>query len=313
MGQQLFNYYLFGIYIIELGRFLKGTFSDFVIEEGGDPIRSQVFFGTPRAAFRYYMETYNGLIDLPMINYYITGAERKIGVLKPMYMPAHDSYNEATGKMDMMRFPSVFEITYTINIWNNSLRERDFMMHTIINSFPEGEAWLIHYPDQTNMPDVWLPMPHTLENTFTDATDVEDLEASETRDRIRTTLTLKCTRAFVPYQVYQVPVATWVQIDSYINDMVLNNRIQVAAPMSATAVVLGGEPDKTLHITREGDTAEIALGTPSGDTDLSISRIGTPAEMTLSGEESAEDMKMTGSSIEYALLLAGSSAAQIDS
>ena len=321
MGEQAFNYYLFGIYVVELGRFFKGTFNNFVIEEGGDPIQSQVFFGTPRAAFRYYMETYNGLINLPMINYYISGSpERKIGYEHPIYLTSRASLNKELGTMDIMRFPSIYEITYTINIWNNSLRERDFMVHALINSFPMGEAWLLHYPDPVGNPDVFLPMPHTLELTFNDETELEDLSASETRDQIRTALTMKCTRAFVPYQVYKVRTATWVQLDSYVNEKVLGNehvlvdRIQrSASDIPATAVVLSGTPDKNLGITRIGDIAEASLGTPEVDADLSISRIGDFATVELSGKNDVDKVDSTADiDIAYALFVAGNAAAQID-
>lgn len=219
MGEQLFQYYLFGIYIIELGNFFKGTFDNFKISPGGEDLTAQVYFGTPRAAFRYYMDRYNGQIKLPMINYYFSGSPtRKTEYEKIVYLTSKDSYNPETGKANIMRFPSVFELEYTVNFWNNDFRERDYMMHAMINSFPMGEAWLFHYPDKVNHPKLFLPMAHSLSLEFTDETQVDDLSPEETRDRIRTSMTIKCTRAFVPYQVYEIDVAQWVNLSSYINE-----------------------------------------------------------------------------------------------
>jgi len=218
MAQQAFPYYLFGNYVIELGRYFKNTFKNFQIQPNDTPITAQVFFGAPRAAFRYYMEQFNGLIKLPMINYNIANAERKVEYEKPVYIHAPQSFNPATGTMNIMRFPSIYEVTYQVDIWNNNLRERDMMMHRIINSFPMGDAWLIHYPDKVNYPDTWLPMPHRLDLTFKDETELDNLDIKETRDRIRTSFTITCTRVFVPYMVYEVPAISWIHFDSYVNE-----------------------------------------------------------------------------------------------
>lgn len=225
-GRKVFPYYLFGIYIITLGKFFRGTFQNFKTHQNEDPLEAQVFFGAPRAAFKYYMEQFNGLIKLPMINYNISNMERKTEFERVTYMPSRADYNSETGKISTMRFPSVFEVTYSVQMWNNNLRERDVMMHHIINSFPMGDAWLLYYPDKEKYPDFYLPMPHTLDLTFTDDTDLETLEETETRDRILTSFQLTCTRAFVPYQVYEIPVISQIDFQSYINDYEFGDNIK---------------------------------------------------------------------------------------
>ena len=64
----IFPYFLFGIYSIELGRFFKNKFNNIQLSQSDDLFSSQVMFGTPRAAFRYYIEKFNGVVKLPMIN-----------------------------------------------------------------------------------------------------------------------------------------------------------------------------------------------------------------------------------------------------
>jgi hypothetical protein len=217
--EPLFEYYLFGIYIIELGRFFKGIFNNFQLTPDHDPQSAQVYFGAPRAAFRYYMEAFNGMIKLPMINYNISNAERKPDQEKIVYLSARSNDLSNPSSMgSIMRFPSIYEITYQVDIWTNNLRERDFMMHKLINKMPMGgNAWLTYYPDKINYPDVYLPMSHRLDLTFKDETELDNLDIKESRDRIRTSCSIVCTRAFVPYDVYSVPMVAWVGFESYIN------------------------------------------------------------------------------------------------
>ena len=217
MGNQIFPYFFAGIYVIELGRFFRGTFYNFKTHEAGDPLQAQVFFGTPRAAFRYYMEQYNGMIKLPMINYNISNMERKTQYERATYLTAMNDFDPYTGKTSTMRFPSIFEITYSCQMWNNNLRERDKMIHDLINSFPMGDAWLLHYPDKEKYPGFFLPMSHKLNLTFNDETELNNLEPTDTRSRIVTSFEIICTRAFVPYQVYEIPVVSDVAFESYIN------------------------------------------------------------------------------------------------
>ncbi|HQM96816.1 MAG TPA: hypothetical protein PK705_07405 [Clostridia bacterium] len=219
--KQLFSYYLFGIYIIELGRFFKGVFHDFQIQDGADHLQSQVYFGAPRAAFRYYMEQFNGLIKLPMINYNISNTERKTEFERIVYLHAiSDNLVNPNSKGSIMRYPSVYEITYQCDMWNNNLRERDYMMHKLITKMPMGgDAWLQYYPDRVNYPDVYLPMAHRLDVSFKDETELDNLDVKETRDKIRTSFTITCTRAFVPYEIYDVPVISWINLESYINEL----------------------------------------------------------------------------------------------
>ena len=222
--ENIFPYQLFGCYIIELGRFFKGTFRN-LQGPGEKELHAQVFFGTPRAAYRFYMEEFNGMIKLPMINYHIAGMERKIEYEKIVWLPIHQSLNVQDGTMDIMRAPSVYEVTFAISLWNNDQRERDEMIHTLISSFPMGEGWLFHHPDRIKYPHVNLPMAFKLEDSIEDATELDNLNTKDTRAKIRTTLTMKCTRAFVPYKSFKTPVIQWVDFDSFMKNKLGNKTL----------------------------------------------------------------------------------------
>ena len=145
MGNMALPYYLFGIYTIELGKFFHDRFKNFTVAkdaQGVDiPLKAQVFFGTPRAAFRYYFEKFNGMVKLPMINYHMGSIERT-----PEFEPIVNRYavDRNTQIAYGMRAPQVYTLTYAINFFNNSYRERDFMLHKLFTAFPKGEAHLIY-------------------------------------------------------------------------------------------------------------------------------------------------------------------------
>ena len=221
-----FLYHLFGTYIIELGRFFKGKFTDFKIHESHDPLTCQVFFGTPRAAFRHYFDKFNGQIVLPMINYHLIDIERKVE-FEPVgnyILKSYESYDPVTGKMLLMKPPGVFEITYNINLWNNDNRERDYMLHTLFNAFPKGEVSLIYYPDINNK-TVQLLMPHKMELSTADETELEGLDQSETRDKIKTSFVIRCIRAFVPYDAKETEIVGYVSFANLMNDYINGEQI----------------------------------------------------------------------------------------
>jgi len=216
-----FAYHLFGIYVIELGKFFREKFSGFKVNSTEDPLNCQVFFGTPRAAFRYYFDKFNGKINLPMVNYHLIDVERK-PEFEPtsVYLTLRDTYDITQGTSSMMRAPGVFELTYSINLFCNSYRERDYMMHAMFNAFPKGELHLIHLPDYANYPDVFLEMPHKMELAVNDETELEGLDQAEVRDMIRTNMTIRCTRAFVPYDAFDVPVVSYIEFSGIMNDII---------------------------------------------------------------------------------------------
>jgi len=223
----IYQYYYFGIYSLEMGKFLKDIFSGFRLKPGGDIINSQVFFGVPQAAIRFYQEKFNGQILLPMVNFYVTDTIRKPQFERPnIRLWSKETYNPTEGKYEFTRAPMRFDITYSINMWNNSMRERDYMLHNFNTKLIQGGTSLIYYPDYANYPEVFLAMPIMVDGNFNDETEVEGLEVKETRDRVKTSFTIKCEallpyKAYVPSSIDGVPIE-YIDFESYINTYMFN-------------------------------------------------------------------------------------------
>ena len=201
--------FLFGAYMLELGKFFKDKFGSFKYQANGDNIALQVFYGTPRAAFRYYQDKYNGVVKLPMLNYHFGSFTRLKGFERVgKYINVSGQLDESAGTMPLMPMPVKYDIPVSCQLWNNSYRERDYMLHAIITSFPLGRTNLMHYPDPVNYPDDYLFMPIDMEDEIRDDTEIEGLSEKETRDRVRTTFSLKFTEAVVPYDSFRADVVT---------------------------------------------------------------------------------------------------------
>lgn len=219
----IYQYYYFGIYSLEMGKFLKDIFSGFRLTPTGDIINSQVFFGIPSAAFKFYQEKFNGQVLLPMVNFYVTDTIRKPQFERPnIRLWSKETYNPIEQKYEFTKAPMHFDINYSINIWNNTMRERDYMLHNLNTRFTQGETSLIYYPDYDNYPDVFLTMPIFIDGNFNDETEIEGLDVKETRDRIKTSFTLRCN-ALLPYKAYVpnnfdgMPIE-YIDFESYINN-----------------------------------------------------------------------------------------------
>jgi len=67
---KLFPHYLFGNYIVEIAKLFKFAFKNFQVNEQTTVKPLQVYFGTPKAAFRYWYKRFNGQMLLPNLNFY---------------------------------------------------------------------------------------------------------------------------------------------------------------------------------------------------------------------------------------------------
>ena len=209
----------FGIYFLELGKYFKDKFKSFQIVKGGNELTCQVFFGTPRAAFRYFYKRFNGVEQLPMINYHNTSTSRRPEFEKPnAHVYSQKSYNPITHKYEAMRAPMRFDLSYSVMMWNNNYRERDYMIHALLSDFRQGVLNLVYYPDMDNYPDSFLVMPVKMEGEMNDETEIEGLEPEQTRDKIRTSFTLS-GEAFLPFESYEVGAVEWVGVDVSLHDI----------------------------------------------------------------------------------------------
>ncbi len=213
MISEVLPHYLFGIYILEIHSFFEKHFTKGVAWAGNTkPLSMQVAYGTPRAAFRFMIQKFNGKVLLPMMNFYIGDSKRDLTRERVnVYITDPEAYDPVTKTIPISRNPMHFNVTFSVNIWTNDQRERDFILHEILQMFPMGEISLIYYPDPTNKSS-YLLMPLKMSESFNDETNIEGLDMKETRDAIKTVFSIE-SHAIVPYNVYRVPVITDIRVD----------------------------------------------------------------------------------------------------
>jgi hypothetical protein len=118
-----------------------------------------------------------------------------------------------------------YDVTWSCNLWTDGLRDRDYIMHKLMQIMPAGEMVLIYYTDtsvvngQTVVNDKtqYLLMPLSFEEgTFTDETEVEQLEMQQVRDRIKTNFNL-IGKTVIMYNVMRVPALDGLAVIHQIN------------------------------------------------------------------------------------------------
>lgn len=206
-AQQFFPHYLFGTYVIEISTFFETMFQNNITWDTAEPLSLQVFYGVARAAFRYQYKKFNGKVVLPMLNFWDANRKRDLSREKFKYIYDMDNYDPVTKTVPMMRNPAHFDITYSVNLWTNDERERDFIMHKLINAFPMGETTLVWFPDVTDR-NSYVLMPLKMSEDFSDETTIESLEMKDVRDAIKQRFELTL-HAIVPYNIYRIPVSSF--------------------------------------------------------------------------------------------------------
>lgn len=216
MTKPLLNHKWFGPYFLELTKYFKSIYKDFLVTDDSDPLNPQVLYGTPYAAYRKSFDQENQKMILPVINFYLMESERqpsKEPVRKDLflYSPGNDNTILKT------RPPMHYKNTYQFYMWCNNLRERDAMMHRLSEAFPRNEISLLHRPYPDYDPTDYLFMPFKIEGNFSDETVVDGLDPKETRDKIIMTWTIQ-GESILPYEVFQENVIKTIYVD--INDAV---------------------------------------------------------------------------------------------
>ena len=220
MSNRLFPHRLFGNYIIEIAKLFQLNFRDFQATPSAPITPLQIRYGTPRAAFRYWYKRFNGQMILPSMNFFGIDSRRRYDRECPnprLFTSDKRSYNTANKTVVVNRPPMHFEITYQFSLYNNNGRERDAMIHKIMQWFYRGQCSLRWYPDKTNYPDVFLFMPLSLEETVSDETDMEGLDEKETRDIIKTNFNI-ISQAVVPFDYLEIPAVSRILVDEEISD-----------------------------------------------------------------------------------------------
>jgi len=222
MIEEVLPQYLWGIYVLELYDFFKVHFQTIKWNNEMTPLTLQIVYGTPRAAFRYLQNKFNNKIVLPMLNFWEAENQRdktreRIGI----HIWDPDSYDPVTKTVAMTRAPMHYDVTWSFNLWTNTLRERDCIIHELLQCFPLGEMSLVYFPDTSivngqkviNDKTSYLLMPLKLSDNIANETNIEGLEMKETRDAIKTTFTISA-HTIVPFNVYRVPVYDKIYIGS---------------------------------------------------------------------------------------------------
>lgn len=220
MGTKLFPHNLFGNYIVEIAKLFKYRFINFQTTTAADVTPLNVYYGTPRAAFRYFLKKFNGVMILPVANFFGVDYRRRFDkeCANPhLTMSDKRSYDPIDGTVTVTKPPMHFDITYQFSIYNNTMRERDRMIHGIMQIFPRGGCSLRWFPDKEDFPWIFLFMPLRIEESFIDETEIEGLEQKETRDIIKTNFNL-ISSAVLPYDVFRVPAVHHVLVSEYVEE-----------------------------------------------------------------------------------------------
>jgi hypothetical protein len=214
MIEEVLPHYLWGIYILELHKFFTDHFRTVKWNNEMTPFTLQIVYGQPRAAFRYLQNKFNGKIVMPMLNFWEAENQRdKVRERIGVYIWDPESYDPVDNTVAMTRAPMHYDVTFSFNLWTNTLRERDCIIHELLQCFPLGEMSLVYFPDTTTTNGVtvindtksYLLMPLKLSDNITNETNVEGLDQKETRDAIKTTFTISA-HTLVPFNVYRIPV-----------------------------------------------------------------------------------------------------------
>lgn len=222
MAMNLFPHYLFGNYIVEIAKLFKLVFKEFKLtdNENAETLSLQVYYGTPRAAFRSWYKRFNGQLILPSLNFYGMDMRRRYDKECPnihLRVSAKDHYSDIDGMVSTTLPPMHFDVTYQFSMYNNSLRERDKMLHKIMQLFDRGDRSIRWYPDTENYPGIFLYMPLHLEETISDESEIEGLDQNETRNVIKTNFII-VSSAVVPYDVLRIPAVKNFMVDSIVKD-----------------------------------------------------------------------------------------------
>lgn len=202
--------FLFGHYFVEMAKWLA-KFQGY--NQNAETQYLQVLYGVPSAAWRKVTQTTNGVMNLPVINFFVADFKQDFSMENPFASHTGSWANDNVKKLTSReRAPQHWDLTYSVNLWTSSLTTRDDLMGKIMRQFQAGHLALKFYPDTTRWPNVFMWMPIYFDGSFQDATNVDDVPGKETRDVIRTTFNLR-GHCVLPYYSKIVPRIEKIQLD----------------------------------------------------------------------------------------------------
>lgn len=224
--QRIYNYRpLFGHYFLELQKFFA-LFTISGIDQNNNQIKPIVMMGTPQAAFRKINtplsnisptnpSIINNSSNLPAINFIAVDFRRVYGMENPYARISTDIIKKsALGREYVLETysPQSWEITYQVSVWTDSYKQRDDIMSKILTMFYH-DLTIPYYPDPVNYPQSRLWMELRMDESFSDDTNLEDLQEKESRKFIRTTFSLNA-RTILIYDSDFVPTILRIQIEN---------------------------------------------------------------------------------------------------
>lgn len=225
----MFPHYLFGNYIIELAKLFKYRFINFQLDPKAKVTPLQIYYGTPKAAFRQWLKTFNGKMIYPAINFYAIDYRRRYDKECPnadLHLSDRRSYDPVTKTVAVTIPPMHYDVTYQFSMYNNNQRERDMMYHKITQIFRRGQCSLRWFPDPSNYPDVFLYMPLKMDESFYNETEIEGLAETETLDVVKTNFNI-ISSAVVPYEVMRIPAVQSITLYSKTTDEDVHGHIMM--------------------------------------------------------------------------------------
>lgn len=214
-------YFLFQNYVVEIVKYFRTIKSHIVDDQEyfypadgsapipnpnyGSPLPLYVTFGNPRAAFKRMIERFNGKTRLPYMNINMAAHLRRVEK-EPVGVRYFNTEFVQPGDTTITthRPPMQFDVTYKITLLTSSAQERDHILYNVYCMFPRNEVSLI-LKDPGGKGFVFIPLK--LEYNVDDATQWESTDNKDSREFIRTEMTLQGQHT-VPYPHKEVPLIT---------------------------------------------------------------------------------------------------------
>jgi hypothetical protein len=224
--QRIYNYRpLFGHYFLELQKFFA-LFTISGTDQNDNQIKPIVMMGTPQAAFRKINtplsnisgtnpSIVNSSANLPAINFIAVDFRRVYAMENPYVRYSTSSlYTDNFGRerTNVGYSSQSWEITYQVSVWTDSYKQRDDIMSKIFTMFRQ-DLTLPYYPDPINDPKHILWMEFRMDESFSDDTNLEDLQEKESRKFTRSTFSIN-SRAILPYDLEMMSTILRIEIEN---------------------------------------------------------------------------------------------------
>jgi len=211
--------HLFGRYFIEIGKFFGQTIQSYR-EQNGEIDKLKVYYGSPSAVFKKILKTNNKVMDLPFMNFKALDFQRDVSQENP-FVRLKGKYALGTLDGDFVsreRAPQVWSISFQFNFFTAGYIERDHIISNFYAQFPGADLFINYQHDPGEDPDDLRWIHIRPEDNFQDETEIESVPEKETRDIIRTTMSVKMTNAILFYPSWIKRPIKYIQTEMNLMD-----------------------------------------------------------------------------------------------